>query len=204
MATVDIIYTPRGVNGLTTYQETGITLPASSQLSWSDVMDDLFSTSGAGALEFRGHQLAVTSRTSTPGADNGSYGQGIPPIQPEQVLRAGATASTTMGGLEESEAFRTNLGLCEIWGESATVRVTVFDAAMVELGFQDAQLRPYENTQINQVAKTVAGASTLSNGVVEVTVTGGDGRIGAYLSVVDNATGDPTFIAIAPQSPAGG
>ena len=152
MATIDIIYTPRGVNGLTTYQETGITLPASSQLSWSDVMDDLFSTSGAGALEFRGHQLAVTSRTSTPGADNGSYGQGIPPIQPEQVLRAGATASTTMGGLEESEAFRTNLGLCEIWGESATVRVTVFDAAMVELGFQDAQLRPYENTQINQVA----------------------------------------------------
>jgi hypothetical protein len=84
------------------------------------------------------------------------------------------------------------------------VRVTVFDAAMVELGFQDTQLRPYENTQINQVAKTVAGASTLSNGVVEVTVTGGDGRIGAYLSVVDNATGDPTFIAIAPQSPAGG
>lgn len=36
-----------------------------------------------------------------------------------------------------------------------------------------------------------------------VTVTAGTGRVGAYLSVVDNATGNPTFIAIAPNSPAG-
>ena len=202
--TIDVIYTPRSANGLATYQENSITLPASSQLSWSDVMDELFSVTGAGALEFRGHQLAVTSRTSTPGAEEGSYGQGIPPIQPEQILESSATDSATMGGVEEGETFRTNLGLCEVWGESATVRVTIYDSALNELGFQDKQLRPYENIQINQVAKTVAGANRLSDGIVEVTVTGGGGRIGAYLSVVDNATGDPTFIAIAPQAPAGG
>ncbi|MEX1310825.1 MAG: hypothetical protein AB1Z65_10430 [Candidatus Sulfomarinibacteraceae bacterium] len=201
--TIEVIYTPRGVDGLSTYQEAELSLPASAQLSWSDVMDELFSATGAGALEFRGHQLAVTSRTSTPGAAEGSYGQGIPPLQPEQVLRLGAVDSATMGGVEEGEVFRTNLGLCEIWGESATVRITVFDATMSELGFQDTRLRPYENIQINQVAKTVAGAATLSDGIVEVTVTGGNGRIGAYLSVVDNATGDPTFIAIARQTPAG-
>jgi len=201
--TIDVIYTPRSANGLTTYQETSITLPASSQLSWSDVMDELFSATGAGALEIRGHQLAVTSRTSTPGSEEGSYGQGIPPIQPEQILESSATDSATMGGIEEGETFRTNLGLCEVWGESATVRVTIYDSALNELGFQDKQLRPYENIQINQVAKTVAGANNLSNGIVKVTVTSGSGRIGAYLSVVDNATGDPTFIAIAPQAPAG-
>lgn len=35
-------------------------------------------------------------------------------------------------------------------------------------------------------------------------VTTGHEPVGAYLSVVDNATGDPTFIAIPPRSPAGG
>ena len=48
------------------------------------------------------------------------------------------------------------------------------------------------------------GTVTAHGGTVEVIVVSGGGRVGAYLSVVDNTTGDPTFIAIAPQSPAGG
>jgi hypothetical protein len=199
-----ITYTPRGVNGLTTYSSETVLVPASSQLSWSDIVTELFSTTGAGALEFRGHQLAVTSRTSTPGAETGSYGQGIPPIQPDQILSAGGTDSAAMGGIEEGTTFRTNLGLCEVWGESATVRVSIMDASMTELGSRSYQLRPYENIQINQVVSAIASVSSLSDGMVVVTVTAGNGRVGAYLSVVDNATGDPTFIAIAPQSPAGG
>lgn len=145
----------------------------------------------------------MTSRTSTPGADSGSYGQGIPPIQPEQTLGRTGTDSAIMGGVEEGVVFRTNLGLCEVWGESATVRISVLDSSMTELGQRDYDLRPYENIQINQVATTVAGVGSLANGIVRVTVVSGTGRIGAYLSVVDNATGDSTFIAIAPQSPAG-
>jgi hypothetical protein len=109
-----------------------------------------------------------------------------------------------MGGIEEGTTFRTNLGLCEVWGESATVRVSIMDASMTELGSRSYQLRPYENIQINQVVSAIASISSLSDGMVVVTVTAGNGRVGAYLSVVDNATGDPTFIAIAPQSPAGG
>jgi len=201
---IEILYTPRGVDGLTTYDSESVIVPASSQLSWSDIVTELFSTTGAGALEFRGFQLAVVSRTSTPDADSGSYGQGIPPIQPAQTLSATGTDSATMGGVEEGAVFRTNLGLCEVWGESATVRVSIMNSSMTELGHRDYELRPYENIQINQVATTVPGASSLSNGIVRVTVTSGNGRIGAYLSVVDNATGDPTFIAIAPQSPSGG
>ena len=50
----------------------------------------------------------------------------------------------------------------------------------------------------------MARTGALSNGIAKVTVLSGNGRIAAYLSVVDNATGDPTFIAIAPQSPSGG
>lgn len=99
---------------------------------------------------------------------------------------------------------RTNLGLCEVWGESATVKVAVLDTSKNVLGDRIYQLRPYENIQINQVVMAVAGISSLSAGMARVWVSSGNGRVGAYLSVVDNATGDPTYIAIAPQSPAGG
>ena len=201
---IEILYTPRGVNGLMTYSSETVLVPASSQMSWSDIVTDLFSTTGAGALEFRGLQLAVTSRTSTPGAETGSYGQGIPPIQAGQTLGSKGIDSAIMGGVEEGVTFRSNLGLCEVWGERTTVRVSIMDSSMSELGHRDYELRPYENIQVNQVAVVVAGADSLSNGIVRVSVTSGDGRVGAYLSVVDNATGDPTFITIAPQSPSGG
>jgi hypothetical protein len=201
---IEVLYTPRGVDGLATYQTTTISFPALSELVWSDILDELFSTTGAGAIELRGADLAVTSRTSTPADGDGSFGQGIPPIQPDQLLSVGGTASAVMGGVEEGTVFRTNLGLCEVWGENATVRVTIFDSSMTELGRQSFTLRPYENTQVNQVAVTVAGATALTGGMAQVTVVSGSGRVGAYLSVVDNETGDPTFIAIAPQAPTGG
>jgi len=201
---IEVLYTPRSADGLMTYSSESVLVPASSQRSWTDIVTELFSTTGAGALEFRGLQLAVTSRTSTPGAESGSYGQGIPPIHPAQALSAKGTDSAVMGGVEEGVTFRSNLGLCEIWGESTTVRVSILDSSMSELGHRDYELRPYENIQVNQVAKAVGGADSLSNGIVRVTVTSGDGKVGAYLSVVDNTTGDPTFITIAPQSPSGG
>jgi len=82
-------YTPRNSDGQASYTSTSLLLRASSQLSWTDVLAELFSTTGAGALEMRGHDVAVTSRTSTPGDEEGSYGQGIPPIQPAQILSTG-------------------------------------------------------------------------------------------------------------------
>ena len=201
---IDIFYTPRDSNGRNDYTMTTVSISAHSQRSWADVLAELFATTGAGALELRGVDLAVTSRTSTPAAASGSFGQGIPPLQPDQVLSSNGTDTATVGGLEETAAFRTNLGLCETWGESVTVRVTILDEDMTELGHRDVALRPYENTQINRVAEAVAGVSSLSGGLARVTALSGDGRVGAYLSVVDGATGDPTFIAIAPQTPAGG
>ena len=109
-----------------------------------------------------------------------------------------------MGGVEQGPAFRSNLGLCEVWGEPATVTVIITDDSLRELGRQNYFLRPYENIQINKVVTEVAGLTAFSGGTVEVIVVSGGGRVGAYLSVVDSATGDPTYIAIAHQSPTGG
>jgi hypothetical protein len=129
--------------------------------------------------------------------------QGMLPARPDELLNATGKDVALMAGLEDGAAFRTNLGLCEIWGESATVQVIVSDESMSELGRRTYQLRPYENLQVNQVASVIGGVGTVTRGIVELTATDGNGKVAAYLSVVDNATGDPTFIAFAPQAPAG-
>lgn len=201
--TLRITYTPRDTDGSATFTTMEVALPANSVVSWTDIVSELFAASGAGSLEIRGSNIVVTSRTSTPSAGAGTYGQGVPPIQPEDLLSTGGTATAVMAGVDEGSSFRTNLGLCEVWGESVTVNVTVRDGAGTELGSKSYQLRPYEYTQIDRVAVKVAGTSSLSGGTVEVTVTSGGGRIGAYLSVIDQATGDPTYIAVKPQSPIG-
>lgn len=201
---LEITYTPRGTNGMTSYSSTSVSLPSLSQLSWSNILADLFSTTGAGALEIRGINLAVTSRTSTPDGEGGSYGQGIPPIQPEQILSSDQIISATIGGVEEDATFRTNLGMVEVWGETASVMVEVFDDSMNQLGSETYDLRPFENIQVNRVVREVGDVNVLTDGIVRVTVTSGDGRIGAYISIIDNSSDDPTYIAVAPQTPIGG
>jgi hypothetical protein len=201
---VRFYFTPAGVDGGLEFLETELNLHAGSTMAWRNIVLSLFGLDGVGSLEIRGTGISVASRTSTPGDEGGSYGQGIPTVGPDQVLRVDRSSSATLGSVTENAEFRSNLGLCETWGESATVRITVADATGDELGSRTVNLRPYENTQINRLVRNVTSLSTLENGVVTVKITAGAGRVAAYLSTVDNATGDPTYLAVAPSRPTGG
>ena len=200
---IDIIYTPRGVDGSADYLTTTEMVPVNERVILWDLVGRMTGSTGTGSVEFRGRNLVISSRTFTFSSSGGSYGQGIPPIQPEHVLSLDGTVSAEMVGVEENVDFRTNLGLCEIWGEPATVRVWISDGEGGPPSHADYRLRPYENIQINRVASVIAGSSELDGGIVTVSVTEGSGRVGAYLSVVDNQTADPTYIIIAGQKPSG-
>jgi hypothetical protein len=203
-ATVHIVFTPSESDGSLDFHDVERGLPAGSSLNWDNVLQNLFAVDGVGSLEIRGPNLAVTSRTATPASSGGSYGQGIPSAGPDQVLSLAGVATATQGGVVENQAFRTNLGLCETWGETATVEVTVSTSEGIGLGSRQIALRPYENLQVNRVVRDVTPLSTLDNAIVKVTVVGGNGRVAAYLSTIDNTTGDPTYTAIAPSRPTGG
>lgn len=58
-------------------------------------------------------------------------------------------------------------------------------------------LAPFGNTQLNRV-EALAGGADLEGAQVRVTVTGGGGRVVGALSVVDEATADPTTILLRP------
>jgi hypothetical protein len=202
---VEVAYTPQDEDGWTAYETTDVTIAAGAAQNWSDVLQELFSTTGAGSLEVRGDNLAVSSRTSTPADGGGTYGLGVPPLAAGDLLSFAGNHSAFAGGVrEEPGVWRTNFGVCEVAGKTVQVLVTVYDENGVSLGSQVISLGPYENTQINRVVHALTGTNTLDNGIVGVEVTGATGKVGAFLTIIDSGTDDSTFIVIAPQSPTGG
>jgi hypothetical protein len=202
---VEVVFTPRNKDGWTNYQTRNINFAANSAQSWDDVLDELFSRDGAGSLEIRGSGLVVSSRTSTPAAGGGSYGLSVPPLAPEDLLMAGGVNEAYAGGLRENEDWRTNFGVCEVSGRSITIRVTIYDNSMTSLGDKTINLGPYQNKQLNRVIRDITGEeNTVSDRVIGVEVMTGAGKVGAYLTVIENTTGDSTYVPIAPQTPTGG
>ena len=87
---------------------------------------------------------------------------------------------------------------CARCGENATVEITLFNRDGAELGSTRRTLRGFENIQINRVVRAVLGQQQLVDGIVEVRLLSGGGRVGAYISIVDNQTDDPTYRLLSP------
>lgn len=197
--TATVRYTPRGDDGRDDYLTATVVLPGDATRTLADVVGSLFGASGAGALEVRPRSVQAWIRTSTPGPA-GSYGQGYPLLTPDdpRVARLPDTPRLGAGGVVRGGA-RTNLGLAEIWGSSATVRVRLADRDGVELGSQELTLGPFGNRQLNDLVRLLTGASGgLTEGRVTVEVVAGDGRVAAALSIVDNGSDDPTTVVLEP------
>ncbi|MEA2414523.1 MAG: hypothetical protein QOI58_1180 [Thermoanaerobaculia bacterium] len=141
----------------------------------------------------------ASSRTFNQSA-GGTLGQYIPAI-PFANFIGKVTGDARNGILSiqqiaQSPAYRTNLGIVEAAGKSASVLVSVFDAAGKNLLDIPLDLKAGEQQQLNSflAAKNI----TLTDGRVEVKVTGGDGKVTAYASVVDNKTTDPLLVSGVP------
>jgi hypothetical protein len=194
--TATLYFTARDADGLSASKEASVTVPAGACRVWEDVLQSLFSASGAGALEVHDSTLIVASRTFTSNPAGGTYGQGYMPIRKDHTASHSSFTTLQGGGVVKGD-FRTNLTLNEIWGESARVKVELFDADLLKLGERVVDLHRYGNVQINDVVTELGGVATLTDGQVKVTVMEGDGHVAATLSVVDNGTDDPTTIPLA-------
>ena len=148
----------------------------------------------------------ASSRTFNQSA-GGTLGQYIPAIPFANFIGKVASSDARAGILSlqqiaQSPSYRTNLGIVEAAGKPASVLVSVFDAAGKNLLDIPIDLKAGEQQQLNSflAAKNI----TLTDGRVEVKVTGGDGKVTAYASVVDNKTTDPLLVNGVPlvQTPA--
>ncbi len=135
--------------------------------------------------------LAVTARTYFD-TGKGTFGQYIPAFTETSGSGPGDRAQQILQ-VEQSDNYRTNLGLVELSGSPATVLVT---ALVPELKISPAitlTLPPNGFVQYGSILAQL-GLSNVYNGRLSVKVTSGTGRVAGYGCLIDNTSGDPTYI----------
>jgi subtilisin-like proprotein convertase family protein len=122
-------------------------------------------------------------------AGNGTYGEHIDEVRLDSALGVGGGADAV--GIASSADVRTNFGLTEVAGGTATVEVRLFDAAGIERARTTLTVGPH---QLLQLPLSALDAAPILHGVLDFRVTEGDGRVIPWASVVNNATNDFVFL----------
>jgi len=132
----------------------------------------------------------VASRTYTPDPDTvtGEYGQGIPGFTAAQGLDV-ASYAFALGILNDGDTFRTNVGAASWTPAWTTIGYDVQDAQGNVVDSVEFDVPPFGHVQ-HRLAEPVMGGT-----VVFYLVDGPDNAlVFPYASVVNQETGDPTFM----------
>lgn len=172
------------------------TIGAGQTLAIDNVLPTLWNITGGGsvvATTASDSQLVVTARTfSRDKVNGGTFGQFIPGVTAADAVGNG-DRTLQIVQLEESPAFRTNLGLVEVTGNSATVELLAYTPDSKVAAKATVPLSGGQYLQQGQIFKSL-GFSNVYNGRISARVVGGTGRVAAYGSVIDNRTTDPTYV----------
>jgi len=167
------------------------TISSHSSKGFDDIVLSLFGVnSGFGGISIYSNNLpiSVMSRTYNE-APSGTFGQGISGRDLSKVISAGKKG--ILIGLSENSNYRTNVGFLNASASNSEVEVDLYSENGDLLGTLNYSLKPYELYQENQIFLKI-NKSDIKNGRVEVIVN--SGSVFAYASIVDNKTGDPTYI----------
>lgn len=163
---------------------------------FDNVLPSLFNVTNSGGAVLlttsAPSSLVVTGRTYSIDETSGTFGQFIPGVTPAEGIGLGDRALQVLQ-LEQSQNFRSNLGLAELTGNPAKVRVSLYLPDSKVTPSTEVDLAPNEFRQLNGVIAGMNPGNTY-NARITVEVIGGTGRVTAYGSVVDNATQDPTYV----------
>jgi hypothetical protein len=175
-----------------------VTIRAGEMKVFDNIVPTLFNVnSGAGSLVVTTSSpssLVATGRTYTRATNSGTFGQFIPGIMPSEGLARG-DRPLQMLQLEQSDQFRSNLGLVELTGNPAMLRVSLYVPDTKASPSIMVPLRGNEFTQLGRVIERFMGAGSQTyNARIAIEVVEGSGRVSAYASVIDNKSVDPTYV----------
>ncbi|MCU1245986.1 MAG: hypothetical protein JWN02_1896, partial [Acidobacteria bacterium] len=171
-----------------------VTLAPGQVRAFDGILQSLYEmtgTSGSLRIVSSSPSVAAAARTYQQ-RSTGTLGQFVPASDEQEAIGAGDGTREILQ-VEESPFFRTNVGLVEVSGKPATVTVTVSAPGSTVSASTAVDLKANESRQLNSLLRSM-GYSNTFNARVSVQVTGGEGRIISYGSVIDNATQDPTFV----------
>ena len=165
---------------------------------FADVLASVFgvpadaSTSGALTLA-SDRPLVVSSRTWN-ATETGTYGAHLPGVGASRA--ATPERPGVLPHLSRGAATRTNVGLTNLGAETVTVAIRLVAANGTGLGSERLVAVPAGAlVQENDVFSSCgAGDAAIAWARIEVRTAGG--KVFAYASVIDNATGDPTIVPV--------
>ncbi len=167
-----------------------VEIPPRTTTMLEDVVAVTLGATGSGALRIAADGMLVV----------GSYGQGVPGWPIDRVVEAGG--AVRLVGLRGGPSFRSNLGLANAAALPVQAQVDLYDDDATKIGSARRELPPWGRVQLDRVLDglPIAGDDPAIAIVRNLSL---DGRLAAYASVVDQRTGDPTFIAGSPLVAAG-
>lgn len=166
-----------------------------STLKIIDVVSTLFGEHRPGAIRLRSEYLFdARSRTANTGGDQGSYGQAIPAVGVADLAWGGTFPGAA--NIPGAAGVRTNLGLVNSGSEPATFVVFVQSPTAFEPGYgwTQIELGPGGWWQGDVFEAVGADGETVDDATVTV-LNNDEGVVMGYLSRIDNASGDGTYIA---------
>jgi uncharacterized repeat protein (TIGR01451 family) len=135
--------------------------------------------------------LVATARTYNQ-TTGGTYGQFISAVTTDQAVGV-ADRALELLQVEESDRYRSNIGIAEVSGKPVKVQISVTPPDAKVSVQTEVELGPNAFKQLPSLLKSIGYDGTY-NARVSVKVIEGDGRITAYASVIDAITQDPTYV----------
>ncbi len=136
--------------------------------------------------------LVLTGRTYDQ-REHGTYGQFIEAFLPSDAASLANGRKLQLVHVEDSPRYRSNLGIAETSGQAVSVQVEVLTSDGNPRTTFNRTLAPFALLQFRAIRDL--GLGDLYNARITVRVTGGEGSVVAYASVVDNRTQDPTYVS---------
>ncbi|HET8773105.1 MAG TPA: hypothetical protein VFP80_04920 [Thermoanaerobaculia bacterium] len=167
-----------------------------------DVLPRLFGMTGFARLRYMslgndGEGVRVTSRTYNLLENGGTLGCLIPPLNSFQAAASGE--SLEILGVVNDSRFRANIGLVELSPflggpvQATAVRIRIIDERGLQIDSFEVTLPAAGGMQINDVLRE--RGLTAAKAVLIRIEPSGPGLVGAYATLTDNGTNDPSFLA---------
>lgn len=171
-------------------------LAAGQVWSINNVLPTLWNTTGGGAVVAKTDNnaaLVLTARTYSRRSDGGTFGQFIPGVTSSDAIGVGDRPLQIVQ-LEQSSAFRTNVGMVEVTGNPMVVDVAAYSSDSKVAAHTQVPLAPGQFLQLGSIFSQMGITTNFYNGRISITALSGTGRVAAYGSVIDNQTQDPTYV----------
>ncbi|MGE5715389.1 MAG: hypothetical protein ACM369_01970, partial [Acidobacteriota bacterium] len=168
-----------------------LTVPAGATTVWRNVLQGLWSSSGAGALSIGSDQKLILRARTYNTAAGGTYGVALPVYDADGFLFPGGRAHSlwVSQSADPNAGYRTNIAVLFPDADGGEATVTVYDSDGRSLGHQDYSLASAGFQQFG--AGGFAGAAPVARAEIRVS----RGHAAGYSVVVDNVTGDSSLFA---------